>query len=68
MSVSLTDYQIDAIVSNDNTKYYTLFFGKGGIIAVMVKAKGSERGNARSFIRTLPLGDRNDWLLKEMLD
>jgi len=38
------------------------------VIAVMVKGRGSERGNACSFIRTLPLGDRNDWLLKEGLD
>ena len=28
MSRSLTDYQIDAIVNNDNTKYYTLFSAK----------------------------------------
>ena len=38
------------------------------VIAVMVKARGDERGNACSFIRTLPQGDRNDWLLKERLD
>ena len=38
------------------------------VIAVMVKGRGSKRGNACSFIRTLPLGDRNDWLLKERLD
>ena len=38
------------------------------VIAVMVKGRGSERENACSFIRTLPLGDRNDWLLKERLD
>ena len=38
------------------------------VIAVMVKVRGDERGNACSFIRTLPQGDRNDWLLKERLD
>jgi len=37
------------------------------VIAVMVKARASERGNARSFIRTLPHGHKNDWLLKERL-
>ena len=43
-------------------------FFRRDVIAVMVKARGNERGNACSFIRTLPLGDRNDWLLKERLD
>ena len=38
------------------------------VIAVMVKVRGDERGNVCSFIRTLPQGDRNDWLLKERLD
>ena len=38
------------------------------VIAVMVKVRGDERGNACSFTRTLPQGDRNDWLLKERLD
>ena len=38
------------------------------VIAVMVEARRDERGNACSFIRTLPQGDRNDWLLKERLD
>ena len=37
------------------------------VIAVMVKVIGSELGNACSFIRTLPHGDKNDWLLKERL-
>ena len=30
--------------------------------------RGDERRNACSFIRTLPQGDRNYWLLKERLD
>ena len=33
----------------------------------MVKARGSKHGNACYFIRTLPWGDENDWLLKERL-
>ena len=43
-------------------------FFRRDVIAVMVKVRGDERGNACSFIRTLPQGDRNDWLLKERLD
>ena len=43
-------------------------FFRRDVIAVMVKGRGSKRGNACFFIRTLPLGDRNDWLLKERLD
>ena len=43
-------------------------FFRRDVIAVMVKGRGSERGNTCFFIRTLPLGDRNDWLLKERLD
>lgn len=35
------------------------------VFSVMVKARGSERGNARSFTRKLLHGDKNDWLLKE---
>ena len=55
LSGSLIDYHTDALVNNDNTKYYNyVILGKGGIIAVMVRARGSERGNACSFIRTLP--------------
>ena len=38
------------------------------VIAVIVKGRGSKRRNACSFIQTLPLGDRNDWLLKERSD
>ena len=38
------------------------------VIAVMVKTRGDERGNVCSFIRTLPQGDSNDWLLKKRLD
>ena len=37
------------------------------VIAVMVKARGRKRGNACYFIRTIPWGDENDWLLKERL-
>ena len=44
------------------------FFFRRDVIAMMVKARGDERGNACSFIRKLPQGDRNDWLLKERLD
>ena len=43
-------------------------FFRRDVIAVMVKGRESKRGNACSFIRTLPLGDRNDWLLKERSD
>ena len=43
-------------------------FFRRDVIAVMVKVRGDERGNACSFTRTLPQGDRNDWLLKERLD
>ena len=32
----------------------------------MVKARGDERGNACSFMRTLLLGDRNDIMPKIM--
>lgn len=35
------------------------------VFSVMVKARESEHGNARSFTRKLPHGDKNDWLLKE---
>ena len=45
-----------------------IFFFRRDVTAVMVKARGDERGNACSFIRTLPQGDRNDRLLKERLD
>ena len=44
------------------------FFFRRDVIAVIVKAREDERGNACSFIRTLPQGDRTDWLLKERLD
>ena len=43
-------------------------FFRRDVIAVMVKVRGDECGNACSFTRTLPQGDRNDWLLKERLD
>ena len=43
-------------------------FFRRDVIAVMVKVRGDERGNACSFTPTLPQGDRNDWLLKERLD
>ena len=43
-------------------------FFRRDVIAVMVKGRESKRGNACFFIRTLPLGDRNDWLLKERSD
>ena len=43
------------------------FFFRRDVIAVMVKARGSKRGNVCYFIRTLPWGDENDWLLKERL-
>ena len=43
-------------------------FFRRDVIAVMVKGRESKRGNAFFFIRTLPLGDRNDWLLKERSD
>ena len=36
-------------------------------ISVMMKARGSERGNACSFLRKLSYDDENDWLLKERL-
>ena len=35
-------------------------FFRRNVIVVMVKARGDERGNACSFMRTLLLGDRND--------
>ena len=37
-----------------------IFFFRRNVIAVMVKARGDERGNACSFMRTLLLGDKND--------
>ena len=35
------------------------------VIAVIVKARGRERGNACSFIGTLPYGDRNEWFFRK---
>ena len=51
-----------------NRTCLTKNFFRRDVIAVMVKVRGDERGNACSFTRTLPQGDRNDWLLKERLD
>ena len=51
-----------------NRTCLTQNFFRRDVIAVMVKVRGDERGNACSFTRTLPQGDRNDWLLKERLD
>ena len=42
-------------------------FFRRDVVAVMVKARGSKRGDALYFIRTLLWGDENDWLLKERL-
>ena len=42
-------------------------FFRRDVIAAMVKARGSKRGSAGYFIRTLPWGDENDRFLKERL-
>ena len=64
---SITEINVIEMVKYNRTCLTKNFFHRD-VIAVMVKVRGDERGNACSFIRTLPQGDRNDWLLKERLD
>ena len=64
---SITEINVIEMVKYNRTCLTKNFFRRD-VIAVMVKVRGDERGNACSFIRTLPQGDRNDWLLKERLD
>ena len=64
---SITEINVIEMVKYNRTCLTKNFFRRD-VIAVMVKVRGDERGNACSFTRTLPQGDRNDWLLKERLD
>ena len=64
---SITEINVIEMIKYKRTGLTKIFFRRD-VIAVMVKARGDERGNACSFIRTLPQGVRNDWLLKERLD
>ena len=64
----ITGINVIEMVKYNRTCLTKNFFFRRDVIAVMVKVRGDERGNACSFIRTLPQGDRNDWLLKERLD
>ena len=63
----ITGINVIEMVKYNRTCLTKKFFRRD-VIAVMVKVRGDERGNACSFTPTLPQGDRNDWLLKERLD